>query len=199
MLDSQTLSGIAPIEENDPPVTVEVMRRPKPGKEMAFEEYLTGISRAAMAQPGHLGTNIFRPPKGTNQPYRIIFKFERRSQLRRWESSSERAEWRALAESVSQSCDRAETCGLEAWFTLPESHTPHPPRHKMMLLVWLGIYCLVNLAFITVGPLVEYLPLLVRTFILTALIVPIMTYLVLPLLTRLFKRWLFNSSRGRSA
>jgi len=194
MFEPPTLSGSVPIEDRDPPVTVEVLRRPKPGKEMEFEEYLTGISRAAMAQPGHLGTNIFRPPKGSNQPYRVIFKFEHRSQLQRWESSPERAEWRALAEAVSQSCDRIESCGLEAWFNLPETHIAHPPKHKMMLLVWLGIYCLVNIAFVTVGPVVEYLPLPVRTFVLTALIVPIMTYLVLPMLTRLFRGWLYQGS-----
>lgn len=176
----------------DPPVTVEVLRRPKPGRELDFEEYLTGISRAAMAHPGHLGTNIFRPADGSNQAYRVIFKFDRSSNLQRWESSEERAQWRALAETVSITCKREVTSGLEAWFTLSEHIAePHPSKHKMTLVVWLGIYMLVNIAFVTVGPFVESLPLLVRTLIITGLVVPVMTYFVLPFLTRLFGSWLF--------
>jgi len=168
-----------------------VLRRPKVGRELDFEEYLTGISRAAMAKPGHLGTNIFRPAKGSNQAYRVIFKFDRRSNLLRWESSKERALWRRLGETVSTTCSREVISGLEAWFTLPEHVEPHPSKHKMTLVVWLGIYMLVNIAFVTVGPLVESLPLLLRTLIITGLVVPVMTYFVLPFLTRLFRRWLF--------
>lgn len=183
-------SFISHVGADDPPVTVEVLRLPRAGRELDFEQYLTGVCRAAMVHQGHLGTNIFRPAKGSGQAYRIIFKFDRRSNLIRWESSEERAEWRRLAEIVSTISGREVISGLEAWFTLPEQSKQHPSKHKVTAIVWLGIYLLVNLTSVVIGPLVETQPLLIRTFSITIIVVPVMTYLLLPFLTRLFSRWL---------
>jgi antibiotic biosynthesis monooxygenase (ABM) superfamily enzyme len=86
--------------ENDPPVTVMVTRSPLPGKESEFEAYITGITQAAMQYRGHMGMNIFRPNKPAGA-YRIVFKFDRRSNLEKWENAEERAQWLEIAESVS--------------------------------------------------------------------------------------------------
>ena len=179
--------------EGDPPVTVMVTRKPIAGKESEFEDYLTGITHAAMQQPGHMGTNVFRPTKPEGS-YRIVFKFDRRSNLERWENSAERGEWREIAEQVSQPREIQTITGLEAWFTLPDcAINVHPPKYKMALLVWLGVFSLVTLLSYLIGPLIEDLPLIPRTFVLTIIVVPTLTYLVLPLLTRLFSRWLYPS------
>ncbi|MDX9766542.1 MAG: antibiotic biosynthesis monooxygenase, partial [Ectothiorhodospiraceae bacterium] len=164
----------------DPPVTVLVTRRPKPGQEQAFEDYLAGICQAAQAFPGHLGVNVFRPA-GPKDPYRILFKFDRRSNLDRWENSSEREDWRAIAEVVSEEPQRQVVTGLEAWFTLPSQPVNRPPpRHKMMLVTWAVIYVLVSLLSVLLGPLLEPLPLLLRVLILTGIVVLTMTYWLMP-------------------
>ncbi|WP_369161416.1 antibiotic biosynthesis monooxygenase [Candidatus Thiodiazotropha sp. LNASS1] len=177
----------------DPPVTVLVTRRPKPGKERAFEDYLAGITQAALQHQGHMGTNIFRPSKpGGN--YRIIFKFDRRSNLERWEGSAERAEWRAIAEQVSEPRQVETISGLEAWFTLPAcAINVHPPKYKMALVVWMGVFSLVTLLSSLLGPLMSAWPRLLQTIVLTALVVVCLTYAVMPLLTRLFSGWLYAS------
>ncbi|WP_316367121.1 antibiotic biosynthesis monooxygenase [Candidatus Thiodiazotropha sp. CDECU1] len=175
----------------DPPVTVLVTRRPKPGKEQAFEDYLTGITQAALQHQGHMGANIFRPSRPGGE-YRIVFKFDRRSNLERWENSTEREEWRAIAEEVSEPRQVETISGLEAWFTLPTcAMNVHPPKYKMALLVWLGVFCLVTLLSGLLGPLISEFPRLLQTFILTALVVVCLTYAVMPLLTRLFSGWLY--------
>ncbi len=74
-------------QKEDPPVTVVVSRQVKPGCEAAFEEVISGITAAAMTYEGHLGTNIFRPSDPQDREYKIIFKFDRASNLRRWEES----------------------------------------------------------------------------------------------------------------
>jgi antibiotic biosynthesis monooxygenase (ABM) superfamily enzyme len=177
--------------DGDPPVTVMVTRKPIPGKESEFEDYLVGITHAAMQYPGHMGTNVFRPTKAEGA-YRIVFKFDRRSNLEKWEKSSERAEWREIAESVSQPREVQTITGLEAWFNLPDcAINVHPPKYKMAFLVWLGVFSLVTLLSYLIGPRIEGLPLVARTFLLTAIVVPTLTYLVLPLLTRLFSPWLY--------
>lgn len=176
----------------DPPVSVMVTRRPLPGREAEFEAYLQGITQAAQSQPGHLGSTIFRPSGGADPSYRILFKFDRRSNLERWEQSAEREEWRALAEQVSEPRQVQMHTGLEAWFTLPAQpvNLP-PPKHKMALIVWLGIYTLVTGLSALIGPLIADWPLPLRIFVITVPVVILMTYAVMPFLTRLFACWLY--------
>lgn len=75
------------IHSADPPVTVVISRRVKPGCKKAFEKFISGITSAAMTFDGHLGTNVFRPSSPQDNEYKIIFKFDRASNLQIWEES----------------------------------------------------------------------------------------------------------------
>ncbi|MFM1873235.1 MAG: hypothetical protein RL398_2657 [Planctomycetota bacterium] len=69
-------------------------------------------------------------------------------------------------------------------------HPPRPNRHKMVLLTWLGIWPTITLVLTFALPeLLPRFPLPVVTLIVTALVVPLMSYLVMPLLLRLFGPW----------
>ncbi len=183
--------GAAP-EGPDPPVTVLVTRSPRAGMEKEFEEYLSGITEAAMRWPGHKGTTIFRPSSARDRSYSIIFKFDRESQLRDWESSPERERWRDLAEKVSEPPQREVVTGLEGWFSLPARplNVP-PPRYKMTVIIWLGILGLSAATQYLVGPHIGHLPLMARVVVTTTIVVPLMTMVVMPVLTRLFAWWLY--------
>ncbi len=184
-----------PIKEKDPPVTVMMSRRPLPGREKAFESYLAGIIEASGQRPGHLGVTIFRPLRPEDREYHILFKFDRRSNLESWEASEERAQWRAVARTVSEKPKRQVVTGLEAWFALPsQAINLPPPPYKIAMVVWLAIYLLITGILALFGGLLDELPLMLRTLILTAVTVPLMTFLVMPLFTRIFKNWLY---RGR--
>jgi hypothetical protein len=65
-----------------------------------------------------------------------------------------------------------------------------PPRYKMFLLTWLAIYPLITAIYLLFGSLLNALPLLLRTLLLTGVLVYLMTYLVMPKLTKAFHRWL---------
>ena len=77
----------------DSPVTVVAAHRVKPGKEKAFEETMSGMIQAAMSFEVHLGANVLRPTNLSAPQYCIIFKFDRMSNLRRWEESHLRHVW----------------------------------------------------------------------------------------------------------
>ena len=82
--------------------------------------------------------------------------------------------------------------GLETWFTLPrQPGVPPPPRHKMVVITTLTIFLLINLVSLALSPLVRELHPLLRTLLVTATTVTLMTYLVMPRMTRLFRRWLY--------
>jgi uncharacterized protein len=184
----------------DPPVTVVISRKVKPGCKVAFEKFISGITAAAMTFEGHLGTNIFRPSSPTDNEYRIIFKFDRASNLQIWEQSECRRQWLARAESLRLEPARIRVItGLETWFTLPSS-SPQihpPPRYKMATVTLLALFPSIQLANLTLVPLLKLLslPLLVKNLMITAILVLLMTYVLMPRMTKLFSGWLYPKKR----
>jgi uncharacterized protein len=65
-----------------------------------------------------------------------------------------------------------------------------PSRYKLALLTWAGAYALITAILATLGPTVADWPLILRTLLLSVLMVVALTWLVMPALTRLFRAWL---------
>ncbi len=65
-----------------------------------------------------------------------------------------------------------------------------PRRYKLFLLTWVAIYPLITGILWLFGSFLNTLPLPLRTLVLTLLLVYLMTYIVMPCLQRLFRRWL---------
>ncbi|MDJ0597884.1 MAG: antibiotic biosynthesis monooxygenase [Crocosphaera sp.] len=182
--------------DDNPPVTVTVKRIVKPGCEKEFEEFLIGIINASMTFEGHLGTNVFPPTDPTHREYLIVFKFNTRSNLERWERSKCRRQWFARGESLTVGSPIIEVItGLETWFTLSRNKPIiPPPRYKMAVITWLAIFPLVNLINLILAPILSNLPSPQRTLILTVILVHLMTYIVMPRMTRIFAFWLYSKA-----
>jgi uncharacterized protein len=174
------------------PVTTTVTRRVKPGHEAAYEEVLEGIIAAASRFPGHLGVEVFRP-RAAGGEYRTVYRFASAEALRRWLASDERAAWLERAEQHAAGAMRTRyLTGLEGWFTLPaEPGAPPPPPYKMALLTWITITPLITGVVLALEPLLEEFALVPRLAITTAVTVPLMTWIVMPRVTRLLRGWLF--------
>lgn len=65
----------------------------------------------------------------------------------------------------------------------------------MLLATFLGAYPLVVLLSAFVLPRVEGWPLLARAALLPVVVLSLMTYVVMPQLTRLLRRWLYPSQQ----
>jgi antibiotic biosynthesis monooxygenase (ABM) superfamily enzyme len=61
----------------------------------------------------------------------------------------------------------------------------------MALVTWITIFPLITLVVIVLGPLLKGLDLVPGLAITTAVTVPIMTWLVMPRVTRLLRGWLY--------
>jgi uncharacterized protein len=184
-------SGALPEGANGP-VTTTVSRRVKPGHEPFYEQFLEGIIEAASRFPGHLGVEVFRPEHASGGEYQIVYRFDTGEHLRAWLDSDERAAWLERAEPhvIGPMRTRFVT-GLETWFTLPGQPAAPPPPYKMALVTWITIFPLITLVVVVLGPLLKDLALVPSLAITTALTVPIMTWLVMPRVTRLLRRWLY--------
>jgi antibiotic biosynthesis monooxygenase (ABM) superfamily enzyme len=182
-----------PPEDTNGPVTTTVIRRVKPGHEPFYEQFLEGIIAAANRFPGHLGVEVFRPETASGGEYRIVYRFDTAEHLRAWLDSDERAAWLERAEPHVIGPMRTQfLTGLETWFTLPgRPDTPPPPPYKMALVTWIAIFPLITLVVVILGPLLKDLDLVPSLAITTAVTVPIMTWVAMPLITRLLRGWLY--------
>jgi antibiotic biosynthesis monooxygenase (ABM) superfamily enzyme len=185
-------------DAGDDPVTTTVTRRVKPGHETFYEQFLVGIIAAAQEFPGHLGVEIFRPKSASAGEYRTVYRFDTAEHLRAWLDSDERAAWLERAEPhVVGPMHARYVTGLETWFTLPGGPGTAPPPYKMALLTWITIFPLITAIVVVTGPLIEDLPLAVRLGITTGLAVPLMTWVVMPRVTRLLRGWLYPRESSR--
>jgi antibiotic biosynthesis monooxygenase (ABM) superfamily enzyme len=176
------------------PVTVVVSRRARPGSEAAMEDWLRGVSAAAVRFPGHLGVEVFRPHPPDQPDHVLVFRFDTPAHLKAWTTSAVRREWLARAEPITEGPARGQVVtGLETWFTLPgRQPAAPPPRWKMALVTGSVIYLLVNALTLTITPRLATLPLAVRSLVIVAIIVSLMTWVVMPQITRLLGHWLYQ-------
>lgn len=177
------------------PVTFIVSRQVKPGLEAEYEAWARGISAAALHFEGHLGVNVIRPGDHAHHEYVTIFRFDTYNHLRDWENSAVRWEWLEKVKPLVIGETKEELMtGLEYWFSTPEAPLP-PARHRQALLTLLAIYPLSMVMPLLLQPVLNPLPALLRSFIVSVALVLTMTYIVMPRLTRLFSRWLFTPRR----
>ena len=172
-------------------------RRARKGCAAEVEAAMRRMMAAASAFPGHLGGHLLVPDAASaaNPLLQVIFAFDSQAHLDAWMQSSERAA--LLATMKDTSFDDATMnvlSGLEGWFALPAQATKKPPpRPKMALVTWLGIFPLVLVMSTLVAPIVAPINAVLSVAVVTALVVVLMTWLVMPLLTRLFAGWLYPS------
>ena len=186
--------------ENKEPITVIISRRVKPEMVKEFESLTSEMTERASRFPGYLGTTLFKPSSSIDPEYRIMFKFQDMNSLQEWEGSSQRAEiLEKIEDLLITTSEREQVSGLITWFTLPSTNpiTP-PPRYKMTLISWLALYPAVTLVFVIFGDLLAKVPLLLRTMIVTIVVMALMSYVLMPRMTKWFAFWLFPRQKGPS-
>lgn len=173
------------------PVNLIVRRRIRPGREAEFEALLAEAIARLSRLPGHRGTGVIRPTPGERE-YTLLARFDTVTSAANWELSPERAEWLSRVEPlIDGQVSFEKQPGLEFWFTPPASPTlRQPPRWKMALLTLAALYPVSLTSGLLLGPVLGHWPLPLRALAQALLIVPLMTYLVMPLATRLAAAWL---------
>ncbi|MEM9568509.1 MAG: antibiotic biosynthesis monooxygenase [Cyanobacteria bacterium P01_E01_bin.34] len=173
-------------------VTAVITHRVQPDCTSSYEEWIKGISADARQFDGHLGVTILRPQPGASADYVIVLQFDSCSHLNAWLDSDIRKSWIDRVQPLIQDQESVQILtGLEGWFQLPKQIGPvAPKRYKQAILVWVAVMIVAICVQPLLAPALQYLPWLLRVKINVAITVILLTYVIMPRLTRWFKRWL---------
>lgn len=179
------------MSEKTAPVTVAVSRCVRAGREPDFEAWVRRITAAAQQFPGHLGAGYIRAAESSGE-HTIIYRFDTREHFDAWQNSSERAELVEESRDFIEGAPRLETAtGLEYWFHDPACSMASPPLvWKQALLTWVGLYPTVLVISYTVGLLIARWAIPARVVVTTGLSVGLMTWVVMPFVSKSFRGWL---------
>lgn len=174
-------------------VTAVIAHLLKPGREKAYEDWMREIIPVAKTFPGYLGVNILRPQAGGHPEYIIVLHFDHYAHLQNWLDSNDRQDLIQRTKPLVQEAEKVQVLtGLETWFELPKRPQRSPPkRYKMALLTWLGVFVTMSVVSRLLQPLLAPLPLLMTQFMTIGVVVFCLTYIIMPRLTHLFRKWLY--------
>jgi antibiotic biosynthesis monooxygenase (ABM) superfamily enzyme len=181
-------------------VTVVVRRRVLPGKAQAYEAWLAALIAEAAALPGYLGTNVYRPTGNAPTEYTSVFRFDSVANLRAFEDSEFRHRaLREVATLVEADAVWQKLTGLEFWFTPPPGTVvPQPSRFRMALVMICVVYGLV----LSIGTLVARVlgpaPMPLRLLVTITIEVFLMTYVLMPRLTRWLARFIYPATKSEN-
>jgi len=168
-----------------------VRRRAKPGCTQAYEALIRAMFEDARRFPGYLSAKLI-PPETPDGEYQIIQQFSTESEMDRWSRSEERASWMEKLAPVAEGDPEYRILnGLDAWFApaaVPVGKTP--PRWRMTFLSWVGIYPTVAFLLTFIAPHLEFLSSMMRIAVITMLVAILMSYVIMPRLTRWLGWWL---------
>ena len=182
----------------DPPVTVRVTQKVKADHLPAIEDKLGATLALAAEADGFLGANVIKLRGSDGDRLDVLIRFASLAQLDSWRKGDQAR--RAFAEKGVQLVEPVSLVleeGSVSWSDLPDAKTvTMPPKWKMAIITWLAIFPTLTIFLWVTRPLFGPMPLVVRIFFNTIMIAPLMTWVIMPQMTRLFRAWLFATSRG---
>jgi antibiotic biosynthesis monooxygenase (ABM) superfamily enzyme len=171
------------------PVTVSITRTVDPERIPEVTRWVQQGVNLANRYQGFLGSGWVRSTQSSWQ-WHMLYRFSNQQLLDAWENSADRQAWLATGTDLVLDQRVEKRTGIEGWFDAP---TQSPPRWKQATSIWLGFFP-VNLAFTlavtSIVPGWNDLSTLLKVFITTVVLTPIMAYWVLPFVTRTLKPWL---------
>jgi len=171
------------------PIHVAITRRVLPGREAEFQQALREFFQTSFAHSGVWGANMLTPPPGSDsREYGILRTFANETERDDFYQSPMFKAWDERARLLTEGePEYHELHGLEAWFR--SSHNP-PAKWKMAFATFLGVFPLAMILNLTLGPVIRSWPFVLSNAVFNACIVTLLTWIVMPLVTRILHNWL---------
>ena len=179
------------------PVTVLIRRRAKAGRELEYEAWLQRLQAEARSFPGYLGVTTQRPAPSGPREYVSAVRFDSLASLQAFEASELRARYlRDVEPLVEADAVWEQLTGLEFWFSAPAGTVvPQPSRPRMALVMIAVVFTLVLVIGTAVNAVFAALPFNtpypLRLLVTIAIEVVLMTWWVMPWITRRLAPWIY--------
>jgi antibiotic biosynthesis monooxygenase (ABM) superfamily enzyme len=179
----------------DESVTVVVTRKVKRGREPEYEDWLRRLLKESKSMEGYLGATVQKPAAGSSE-YTSIFRFDSVDNLRKFEESALRAKYlREVIDYVDEDAAWKKFTGLEFWFSPPKGTViPQPSRFRMALVMIAVVFGLVLSIGQIVGMVAAGVPSYIRLFVTISIEIFLMTYVLMPHITRVLAKWIYPPS-----
>ena len=73
----------------------------------------------------------------------------------------------------------------------PAPRMDGPPKWKMAIVSWLAIFPTLTVCLLSTAPLLSHVHFVGRIFVNTLMVAPLMTWIIMPRMTKLFRPWLY--------
>lgn len=160
-----------------------------------YEEWSAGICEAAKSAPGFRARQVIEPRDSTHLEYLIVLKFDTLPNLDLWHESDDCRDWLAKSAAfIERRSHHDPGVGVEMWYTRPDPVAISPPFWKQVVIGVIAVYpSIILLRWLTTPILAPLklppdLNLLISVFLLSCLL----TWPLMPMLTRFFNRWLYG-------
>jgi antibiotic biosynthesis monooxygenase (ABM) superfamily enzyme len=171
------------------PIHVAITRRVRPGCEAEFQQALHEFLQTSFTHGGVLGASMLTPLPGSNsREYGILRTFASEAERDAFYESPLFKTWDERARTLTEGEPvYRQLHGLEAWF-----RSPHPPplRWKMAVATFLGVFPVAMVLNVTLGPVIRSWPFVLRNAVFNLGVVSLLTWVVMPLVTRALQGWL---------
>lgn len=172
------------------PIHVAITRRVLPGKEEEFKDALHHFLGESFVHDGvHGASMITGLPGAAKGEIGILRTFKDKAERDAFYDSEHFKKWEQYASTLTEEPVYRELNGLEAWFRSAGA----PPRWKMAIITLFGVFPTSIFLSFTVGAIVKDFPLWLRLLTIAISMVALLTWVVMPLLTRVFRKWIKSS------
>ncbi|WP_031530880.1 antibiotic biosynthesis monooxygenase [Dyadobacter crusticola] len=176
------------------PIHVAITRKVLPGKEEEFKDALRRFLGDSFLHGGVHGASMMTAlPGSESREVGILRTFADEAERDAFYNSQLFRDWEAYASTLTEEPVYRELTGLEAWFRSPVP----PPRWKMAVATLCGVFPTSLLLSYTIGPYLAALHPVFRTLIIAACMVGLLTWVVMPQVTKLLKPWLSGRSHAK--
>lgn len=180
--------------ENADSITVLVNCSVCKNDKMVFLENLRAMLEDFEKFDGTCGSKTFECEKGDNVEISVLHKFASMADHDKWRASPEFDRWlKAVEPYASGAAHVRRYSGMEPLFVSPNAPSA-PPRWKMLIILMLAVYPMSIAIALFIVPALESMNMLLAQFITSFAIAWLMTYAIVPALTKLFQNWLTPKS-----
>jgi hypothetical protein len=183
------------IEPNSPPAVLAVTDRVANDKRDRYEMLIGEFHQMLKQLPGFHSVDTVRHVKEQQTEYTVLLRFEDEGSAEGWKSRPDvAAKLNEIMALTGGPVKTTESAGLEMWVDHPVGERPAlPPFWKRVTVSVLAVYPSLMFLMAISRPVIGTLPQPLQVLIIVVVLSGLLTWPIMPLLTRSLRSWLAPS------